>query len=111
MQSPWSTWSEGVGRVSLGILISPRQARLYRYHGWQCVAESNCTNSNGGDCAMEAIQLWRSGNGGWDWEPAGAGGAGPPNNLAVVSPYRYAESMAAWNHSEMGFGDPGKAHV
>ena len=79
-----------------------------RYHGWQCAAESNCTNSNGGDCAMEAIQLWRSDNGGWDWEPAGPGGsiAKPPSNLVVVSPYRYLESMASWNHSELGFGDP-----
>ena len=57
---------------------------------------------------MEAIQLWRSDNGGWDWEPAGPGGsiAKPPSNLVVVSPYRYLESMASWNHSELGFGDP-----
>ena len=59
---------------------------------------------------MEAIQLWKSDNGGWDWKPASSEGGDmpPPANLAVVSPYRYTESMSAWNHSEMGFGDPCK---
>jgi len=78
------------------------------YHGWQCAGNSSCTHSNGGDCANEAIQLWTSSNGGWDWQPAAASGSqGPPGTpLVAVSPYTYEAFKAAFNDSEMGFGDP-----
>ena len=75
------------------------------YHGWQCPGNSSCTHSNGGDCANEAIQLFVSSNGGWDWVPSD-GGAGPPSNLVVVSPYTYEYARDNFNASELGFGDP-----
>jgi hypothetical protein len=75
------------------------------WHGWQCLGNSSCGNSEGGDCANEAIQLFVSTNGGWDWAPSD-GGAGPPSNLVAMSPYTYEYSRDTFNHSELGFGDP-----
>jgi hypothetical protein len=74
------------------------------YHGWSCANVSLCTNSNGGDCALEAIQQFESVDGGWSWAPSG--GAPAPANLAVVSPYTYEQARDEYNHSEIGFGDP-----
>lgn len=76
------------------------------YHGWQCGAAANCSDTSGGNCANEALQLWRSDNGGWDWVPADAARAGPPANLIAVSPYTFEHARDVFNHSEMGFGDP-----
>ena len=73
------------------------------YHGWQCAGNSSCSNSNGGDCAMEAIQLWVSSDGGWSWSPSPAP---VPANLVAVSPYTYERARDDWDHSEIGFGDP-----
>jgi hypothetical protein len=75
------------------------------YHGWSCLGNSSCSNNNGGDCANEAIQLFVSSNGGWDWQPSD-GGQGPPSNLVALSPYTYEYSRDFFNHSELGFGDP-----
>ena len=71
----------------------------------QCAGNSSCTHSNGGDCANEAIQLFVSSNGGWDWVASDNSG-GPPGNLVVVSPYTYEYSRDTFNASELGFGDP-----
>jgi hypothetical protein len=76
------------------------------YHGWSCSNVSLCNISTAGDCANEAIQAWRSPDGGWSWEPAGPGGAGAPGNLVVVSPYTYEYARDNFNRSELGFGDP-----
>lgn len=73
------------------------------YHGWSCVSNSSCPSSNGGDCAMEAIQLWVSRDGGWTWSPQPAAA---PANLIAVSPYTYEYSRDNFNRSELGFGDP-----
>jgi len=73
------------------------------YHGWQCAGNSSCGHSEGGDCANEAIQLWVSTNGGWDWSPAPDAS---PSNLVAVSPYTYEYFRDSFNSSEMGFGDP-----
>ena len=43
--------------------------------------------------------------GGDDGAPSD-GGAGPPSNLVVVSPYTYEYSRDTFNASELGFGDP-----
>jgi hypothetical protein len=75
------------------------------YHGWQCAGNSSCTHSTGGDCANEAIQLFVSSNGGWDWVPSDGSG-GPPGNLVALSPYTYEYSRDHFNASELGFGDP-----
>ena len=75
------------------------------YHGWQCVGNSSCAHSQGGDCANEAIQLFVSSNGGWDWRPSD-GSDGPPTNLVALSPYTYEYSRDTFNASELGFGDP-----
>jgi hypothetical protein len=75
------------------------------YHGWSCANVSKCTNSNGGDCALEAIQQFESIDGGWSWQPSG--GLPAPANLVAVSPYTYEFSRDVFNHSEIGFGDPG----
>jgi hypothetical protein len=75
------------------------------YHGWSCANVSKCTNSNGGDCALEAIQQFESIDGGWSWQPSG--GLPAPANLVAVSPYTYEYSRDVFNHSEIGFGDPG----
>ena len=75
------------------------------YHGWSCAGNSSCPNNEGGDCANEAIQLFVSSNGGWDWRPSDES-LGPPSNLIAVSPYTYEYSRDHFNHSELGFGDP-----
>jgi hypothetical protein len=75
------------------------------YHGWQCAGNSSCVNSNGGDCADEAVQLWQTRDGGWSWSPVG-GSPGIPGNVVAQSPYTYEYSRDHWNHSELGFGDP-----
>lgn len=75
------------------------------YHGWTCVGNSSCSESYAGNCANEAIQLFSSSNGGWDWMPVNSGG-GPPGNLLVLSPYTYEYSRDHFNESELGFGDP-----
>ena len=75
------------------------------FHGWQCAGNSSCTHNQGGDCANEAIQLWVSSNGGWDWTPSDKS-QGPPTNLVAVSPYTYEAFKALYNDSEMGYGDP-----
>ncbi len=72
------------------------------YHGWQCGKQANCSDYTGGDCANEAIQLWRSDNGGWDWVPADPGRKGAPANLVAVSPYTYDYAMRHFNNSELG---------
>ena len=107
---PSCTWSTTGGRC---VLFFARQKALSRAllltlppHGpSQCAGNSSCTHSNGGDCANEAIQLFVSTNGGYDWAPSD-GGAGPPSNLVVVSPYTYEYSRDTFNASELGFGDP-----
>jgi hypothetical protein len=75
------------------------------YHGWSCAGNSSCTESNAGNCANEAVQLWSSNDGGFSWAPAGGAG-GSAANLVAVSPYTYEYSRDNFNKSELGFGDP-----
>ncbi len=76
------------------------------YHGWQCAGNSSCTNSNGGDCANEAILVYQSRDGGASFEPAHGDRGSLPGNVLAMAPWTYEHARDQWNHSELGFGDP-----
>ena len=65
---------------------------------------SHCTNSEGGDCAYEAVLQVESHDGGYSWAPSGGGA--PPSNLVAMTPLTYEYVRDNYNHSEAGFGDP-----
>jgi hypothetical protein len=76
------------------------------FHGWQCVGNSSCSSSAGGDCANEAILLYQSQDGGYSFKPAHGERGSLPGNVLAMSPFTYEHARDSWNHSEFGFGDP-----